>query len=469
MKKLKRGLLIAMCGLMLVACSKDEETETDNTVMGKVTISDDKITTEYGVITIKDYKGFKLEESDVVVSESSVESYLNEVLAVYSIEEADETFISEKCSQLGVKTKEDLLEHFRRFLYIQTVSDHVWSDIEANATVESYDEDMMKEYVDDYMAYLEQSATYYGYASLEEYLADNSATEESITAYYEAQLKVNFKTQMIKLAIAKLEGIKITDEAYNRVMLNYAFEEGVLTVKEFEEKYTDYSKSDLEYIVVGDLVMDWLADSITVVADREVPEVDQLAGPQKGDTIATITVKDFGDIKIRLFAEQAPKAVENFATHSKDGYYDGLKFHRVIDGFVIQGGDPKGNGSGGESIWGEAFEDEFTKYLYPVRGALCMANSGYDTNGSQFFIVQSESKEDGDVETLEAYGLSQAIKDYFDANGGTAWLYRKHTVFGQVYEGMDVVDAIAAIEVESKDTGVPVTDVVIEKIEISTY
>ena len=95
-----------------------------------------------------------------------------------------------------------------------------------------------------------------------------------------------------------------------------------------------------------------------------------------------------GVIKIKLFPEYAPKAVENFKTHAKNGYYDGLTFHRIINEFMIQGGDPNGDGSGGESIWGVPFEDEFSTEVLNYRGAF-MANSGPNTNGSQFFIVQN--------------------------------------------------------------------------------
>ena len=99
-----------------------------------------------------------------------------------------------------------------------------------------------------------------------------------------------------------------------------------------------------------------------------------------------------GDITVRFFKDEAPKAVENFITHAKEGYYDGLTFHRVINDFMIQGGDPKGDGTGGESIWGTKFEDEFSDNLHNFRGALSMANAGTNTNGSQFFIVQSSQK-----------------------------------------------------------------------------
>lgn len=113
----------------------------------------------------------------------------------------------------------------------------------------------------------------------------------------------------------------------------------------------------------------------------------QLDMPQKGEEIA-IMHTSMGDISIRFFPEAAPKAVENFKTHAKDGYYDGLTFHRVINDFMIQGGDPNGDGTGGDSIWGEPFEDEFSDTLFNIRGSLSMANSGPDTNGSQFLSIR---------------------------------------------------------------------------------
>ena len=98
----------------------------------------------------------------------------------------------------------------------------------------------------------------------------------------------------------------------------------------------------------------------------------QLDPPEAGEEIAVLTT-NMGEIKIRLFPDVAPKAVENFTTHIKEGYYDGLTFHRVIEGFMIQGGDPNGDGTGGESIWGEPFEDEFSENLLNLRGSLAMA------------------------------------------------------------------------------------------------
>ena len=192
----------------------------------------------------------------------------------------------------------------------------------------------------------------------------------------------------------------------------------------------------------------------------------QLSAPQKGDTLAVMHT-NMGDIKIKLFPEKAPKTVENFVTHSKNGYYNGLKFHRVINDFMIQGGDPRGNGTGGESIWGGSFSDEFNPELHNLRGALSMANSGPDTNGSQFFIVQAREVPSNMLEQmrdLEDNGFPADITAAYEALGGTPWLDFRHTVFGQVTEGMDVVDAIAAVETVND---VPRSDVIIESIEVT--
>ena len=194
----------------------------------------------------------------------------------------------------------------------------------------------------------------------------------------------------------------------------------------------------------------------------------QLSAPQKGDTLAVMHT-NMGDIKIKLFPEKAPKTVENFVTHSKNGYYNGLKFHRVINDFMIQGGDPRGNGTGGESIWGGSFSDEFDPELHNLRGALSMANSGPDTNGSQFFIVQAREVPSNMLEQmrdLEDNGFPADITAAYEALGGTPWLDFRHTVFGQVTEGMDVVDAIAAVETVND---VPRSDVIVESIEVTEF
>ncbi len=192
---------------------------------------------------------------------------------------------------------------------------------------------------------------------------------------------------------------------------------------------------------------------------------NQLGLPEQGET-KIIMRTNKGDIKIRLFDGKAPKAVENFVTHAKNGYYDGLIFHRVIENFMIQGGDPLGTGTGGESIWGEAFEDEFTPELHNFRGALSMANAGPNTNGSQFFIVQAPSVSDDLLEQMEMASeevFPTEVISLYRENGGTPWLDYHHTVFGQVYEGMDVVDKIAAVKTDYF-TNKPFYDVTIDKI-----
>lgn len=197
---------------------------------------------------------------------------------------------------------------------------------------------------------------------------------------------------------------------------------------------------------------------------------DQLDLPKVGEEVALIKT-NHGEIKVRLFPRVAPKAVENFVTHSKNGYYDGVSFHRILNEFMIQGGDPEGTGRGGKSIWGSAFEDEFDINYHNIRGALSMANAGANTNGSQFFIVQKTQVDDDFISQMESIGEEggfpeDVVKAYKEL-GGTPWLDYKHSVFGHVFEGMDVVDAIASLQVDSQ--GKPAEPVIIETIEIIEY
>ena len=140
-----------------------------------------------------------------------------------------------------------------------------------------------------------------------------------------------------------------------------------------------------------------------------------------------------GAIQLELFPEDAPKTVENFTKLAGDGFYDGVSFHRVIPDFMIQGGDPTGTGSGGP---GYTFEDEFNDHKL-LKGSLAMANAGPNTNGSQFFIVTAEE---------------------------CSWLDGKHTVFGRVVEGQDVVDRISGADRDGRDK--PKTAITIERIEL---
>ena len=184
-----------------------------------------------------------------------------------------------------------------------------------------------------------------------------------------------------------------------------------------------------------------------------------------GDTIATIKT-NMGEIKVKLFPAEAPKTVENFTTHAKEGYYNGLIFHRVIKDFMIQGGDPTGTGMGGESIWGHSFEDEFDVKLHNIKGALSMANAGPNTNGSQFFIVQADNVPTNMLSQMKEMPESfpEDIVKAYEEKGGTPWLDFRHTVFGQVVEGIEVVDNIANDKVGPADK--PVDYVIIETITV---
>lgn len=179
--------------------------------------------------------------------------------------------------------------------------------------------------------------------------------------------------------------------------------------------------------------------------------------------VATVKTNK-GDFAIKLFPKQAPKTVENFLGLVAKNYYDGIIFHRVIKDFMIQGGDPTGTGMGGQSLWGAPFEDEFSNELFNIRGALSMANAGPATNGSQFFIVQNQNMPAQMEEQMVAAGYPKEIIEAYQ-QGGTPWLDHRHTVFGQVVSGMEIVDEIANVETGIQDK--PVEDVVIKTIEVS--
>lgn len=229
----------------------------------------------------------------------------------------------------------------------------------------------------------------------------------------------------------------------------------------------------------------------------------QLELPKAGEEIAVMSTSK-GDIKIRFFPEQAPKAVENFKELSKSGYYNGVTFHRVIKDFMIQGGDPTATGAGGESIWGKAFEDEFSPSLLNITGSLSMANSGKNTNGSQFFINYSPKENFQGWDYYEEYWnkykqyydkyyntqkqqfeasygtavdmtkVTDEVKALYEENGGNPSLdgyyssiNKGHTVFGQVFEGLEVVKEIDYTKTNSSDK--PVEDIIINKIDIIAY
>lgn len=197
--------------------------------------------------------------------------------------------------------------------------------------------------------------------------------------------------------------------------------------------------------------------------EQGVVEYPQLSPEVTDNEVLVVMNTTLGPIKMKLFPKLAPKAVENFLTHAEEGYYDGVIFHRVMEEFMIQGGDPTGTGMGGESIYGEPFEDEFTESLYHFRGALSMANAGPNTNGSQFFIVQNTKVDVGALNQEKELVYSDMIKEAYESLGGTPNLDHAHTVFGQVIDGMDTVDKIAKVET---DQSMPVEEIAIESIEI---
>ncbi|MDR3179267.1 MAG: peptidylprolyl isomerase [Oscillospiraceae bacterium] len=187
----------------------------------------------------------------------------------------------------------------------------------------------------------------------------------------------------------------------------------------------------------------------------------QLENPKSGDEVVKLETTE-GDIYIRLFEEVSPLAVENFKTLVKDGYYDNLTFHRIIKDFMIQTGDPKGDGTGGESKWKKPFKDEFSNEVLNLRGAVSMANNGKNANGSQFFINQNRKEEFKGFKSLEKVldmtKVSEEIKRLYEENGGNPHLdgalsknKRGHTVFGQVYDGLDVVDKIANSSIDAME------------------
>lgn len=197
--------------------------------------------------------------------------------------------------------------------------------------------------------------------------------------------------------------------------------------------------------------------------DGKMSQFPQLNEVNEKNPLVTVHTNQ-GDFTLELFPEVAPKTVENFVTHAKNGYYDGVIFHRVIEDFMIQGGDPTGTGMGGESIYGRTFEDEFSREAFNLYGTLSMANAGPNTNGSQFFIVTAKQVPAQMLKQLKDGGWPEEIVEEYAKVGGTPWLDHRHTVFGRVVEGMDVVLKIEGVERNAQDR--PLEDVVIESMDV---
>lgn len=494
LKKLKYFLVVVMCMVLFTACGKDEtEKETGNSTKNEESSSKNEennnsssefvvndifegyskegntITTIYGTAEMTDItEALTVLESDMAVTSSTVASSVDSMLTNAGAEEITEEFLNTWCSNVNIKSADEMTKYVEDLLYMINAYNAAWGNITECFTLKDYNEDAYNAIVAANDEYYTSMVAMYGYESLEAYCTAMNMTLDSFRSMYDVEGEILDK--IINIYFAKETGLVLNDEKMNEIVSNVAFQYGYgnKTIEEAKEAM-GANDEDWQLTAVNYTVMQWLAQNVNIVDDIEHDgvAVDQVAGPQSGDTVAEITIKDYGTVKIRLFPELAPKAVENFVTHAKDGYYDGLSFHRVIENFMIQGGDPKGDGTGGESIWGEPFEDEFSVQLAPVRGALCMANSGEDTNGSQFFIVQCTDHMDSYATDWKEIGVPQNLVDYYSQNGGYPSLFKVHTVFGQVYEGMEVIDAIA--ETETDDSDKPTTDVIIEKIDIKTY
>lgn len=201
-------------------------------------------------------------------------------------------------------------------------------------------------------------------------------------------------------------------------------------------------------------------------------EFDSDTGSGYGTHHAVITVKDYGDIKLVLDGDTAPITVKNFVELAKSGFYDGLTFHRIIKGFMIQGGDPKGNGTGGESIWGGKFDGGVSDALCHVRGAVAYANSGsYTADGSQFYIVTGGPVDEETLDSYEKNGYGPYTKEQrelYTTIGGTPWLDGSYTVFGQVIEGLDIAIQIAN-DTETDASNKPYTAVRMSTVTVEPY
>jgi peptidyl-prolyl cis-trans isomerase B (cyclophilin B) len=227
---------------------------------------------------------------------------------------------------------------------------------------------------------------------------------------------------------------------YNQLLGEKKFTEIRTAMTEAKELAKELSEEKRKMVEESLKVGETQVNDLEAVAKR-CPDTKQDELPKKGEKVAVITTS-MGVVKAKLFTCDLPEITKNFTTLAEKKYYDGLQFHRIIKDFMIQGGDPKGDGTGGESYLGagKPLKDEFSPSLNHKKGALSMANSGPNTNGSQFFIVQ--------------------------ASEGTPWLDYKHAVFGQVFEGMEIVDKLAQVNVGENDK--PVTPVTMEKVEIIT-
>lgn len=221
--------------------------------------------------------------------------------------------------------------------------------------------------------------------------------------------------------------------------------------------------------------LDGSSGSESSSAEEQTPpenvDIANYTAPQKGDKIIEMDIRDYGTVKFRLFPEYADKGVENFIGLAEDGYYDGLTFHRVIKDFMIQGGDPLGDGTGGKSLWGSTFDGGTDSHLIHAAGAVAYANSsGTDTNTSQFYIVTGDRSIDDEYFAMLSSNkceFSDNAKAFYKESGGFPFLDGKYTVFGQVFDGLDIIFKIQYQATNASDK--PLNDVIVDKVRVTEY
>ncbi|MBR6106924.1 MAG: peptidylprolyl isomerase [Oscillospiraceae bacterium] len=210
------------------------------------------------------------------------------------------------------------------------------------------------------------------------------------------------------------------------------------------------------------------------IAEQTVVNASEIANfslPEKGEPIVVLTIRNYGDVKIRLFPDKTEKGAENFRKLAESGFYDDLIFHRVVDGFVIQGGDPKGNGTGGVDAWGseQGFAQTISPDLCHVTGAVAYAIGSDKLNKSQFYIVTGTipTAEEFALYREKGYSFSPEAEALYKQVGGVPYLDGGYEVFGQVFDGMEYVLEIqkAAVDANSK----PKKQIVIEKAVVTEY
>ncbi len=300
---------------------------------------------------------------------------------------------------------------------------------------------------------------------IEDYIApDITEEEKEFIRNYFRPFEGKSEISYVYTKMPVLHRVSGTDE-YNdlRGLLELKFR-----VREGNSKLTEYTvilkmarlgdASSIKWKIYGILWNDKGVD----VSDVKLYQLDK---PKRGEQVCIMTT-DAGVIKMRLFPEKAPLAVKNWIELSKQGFYNGRDFYRVIKGFVIQSGSIDGNSDENTTIYNSLYENEVSSELHNFNGALCLANGGPHTNGNQFYIVQSSAVRNEEV--LPLLSLPENVKAKYKEVGGIPELDGRYTVFGQVYEGLDIVEKIASQETDAEDA--PLSNPIkVQKIEFKKY